>query len=283
MLKFKSLLFIFFLAASCETGNLKVIADLPLTLIEVSGIAIDKTNAVIWMVNDSGNKPIIYGIDANGKIIKSFKIMAKNRDWEDLTMDENGHLYIGNFGNNGNDSEGLSILKIHADYLSSNQKKIHPEVISFTYPEQKKFPPKKSKRHFDCEAFFFFNDSLYLFTKSREPKNPGKTNLYKLPVTKGHYKAKLIDKFKTCDDKECWVTSTDINKDGNKMALLTENSVFVFSKFKGAKFFDSEYKRYKFDYNSQKESVAFKNDSTLYIADEYLGVDGGNLYEFKID
>ena len=143
--------------------------------------------------------------------------------------------------------------------------------------------PKKKKRHFDCEAFFYFQDALYLFTKSRDPKKPGKTNLYKLPTVKGHYKAEKLGNFDTCDKSMCWVTSADINKDGNKLALLTENSVFIFTNFKDNHFFTSKPKRYKFEYKSQKESVAFKNDSTLYIADEYLGVDGGNLYEFRID
>ncbi|RNC87681.1 MAG: hypothetical protein ED556_00380 [Winogradskyella sp.] len=283
MLKAKRLIILALLVTNCDTGNLTTIIDLPIILNEVSGVETDAENSVFWMVNDSGNKPILYGLDSNGNIIKSIKIKAKNRDWEDLTTDPRGNVYIGNFGNNSNDSKELSILKISIDSIVADKTFITPEVIKFKYPEQKKFPPKKSKRHFDCEAFFYFNDSLYLFTKSRQPKKPGKTKLYKLPVTKGTYKAEYIDTFNTCDDSECWVTSADINAKGNKLALLTENSVFVFSNLKSSAFFKSDLKRYVFDYKSQKESVAFKNDSTLYIADEYLGVDGGNLYEFKID
>lgn len=276
--------FIFFvLLIACDTGKLKVIADLPVTLSEVSGVETHSTSPLLWMVNDSGNKPIVYGVDRNGTIRRQLKIKAKNRDWEDLTSDTMGNLYIGNFGNNANDSEGLSILKISADSIASQKETIIPEYITFAYPEQKKFPPKKRKRHFDCEAFFFYKDSLYLFTKSRAPKAKGKTNLYRLPSIKGNYKATYMDSFNTCDDSDCWVTSADINTTGNKMALLTGNSVFVFSKLKGNTFFKSSYKRYIFDYHSQKESVLFKNDSTLYIADEYLGIDGGNLYEYPID
>ncbi|TCK65210.1 hypothetical protein DFQ05_2426 [Winogradskyella wandonensis] len=268
---------------SCDTGDLKVIMDIPMALYEVSGIEIDKKTGLIWMVNDSGNKPILYGLDLDGSIKREIKIKAKNRDWEDLTTDAEGTVYIGNFGNNDNDSENLSILKIHADSIASNKSEITPEVIRFNYPEQEKFPPKKKDRHFDCEAFFFFENNLYLFTKSRSPKEEGKTNLYLLPSKSGTYKAKLLDTFNTCDKSECWVTSADINENGDKLALLTENSVFVFSELNKKDFFKSKFKRYEFDYNSQKESVLFKNDSTLYIADEYLGTQGGNLYEFKIN
>jgi len=268
---------------SCDTGNLTHIADLPIDLNEVSGIAQDKTNHVIWMINDSGNKPILYGLDRNGSIIKTFKVKAKNRDWEDLTMDALGNLYIGDFGNNDNDSKNLAILKIKAKDLASDKKKITPEIISFSYPNQDKFPPKKSKRHFDCEAFFYFDNHLYLFTKSRSPKQSGKTNLYRLPTKKGTYTAEFLNTFNTCEEDGCWITSADINNNGDKLALLAENSVFVFSELSTKDFFSSNVKRYPFDYSSQKESVAFKNDTILYIADEYLAGNGGNLYEFKID
>lgn len=277
-------IFIFILLVSgCDTGKLRVIIDLPITLNEVSGLAVNEANNLFWMINDSGNEPILYGLNRNGEIIKTLKIKAKNRDWEDLTTDPSGNIYIGDFGNNDNDSKNLSILKIQSDSLKTTKESITPERISFTYPEQKKIPPKKDKRHFDCEAFFFYKDSLYLFTKSRSPKHPEKTNLYKLPSNKGSYIAKYVDTFNTCEDDECWVTSADINKKGDKIALLTENSVFIFSELNEADFFKSKVKRYIFKYKSQKESVVFKNDSTLYIADEYLGVDGGNVYEFILD
>lgn len=269
--------------SSCDTGKLDVIADLPSDLNEASGIEIDKKNSLLWMINDSGNKPILYGIDTDGNIIKEITINAKNRDWEDLASDQNGNLYIGDFGNNNNDSENLAILKLHADSLKANLKSITPERISFTYPEQTKFPPKKNKRHFDCESFFFYRDNLYLFTKSRFSGDKGKTNLYQLPSKKGHYQAKYINSFNTCKEPGCWVTSADINDDGDLMVLLTETSAFLFSDFTSTDFFKAKIERFNFNHKSQKESVCFKNDSTLYITDEYLGSDGGNLYEFSIN
>ncbi len=268
---------------SCDTGKLTVIADLPIDLNEVSGLAFDKKNNLFWMINDSGNKPILYGINNNGNIIKEITINAKNRDWEDLTYDTYRNLYIGDFGNNDNDRKNLLILKIHKDSLEANLKSITPERISFSYPEQTKFPPKKSKRHFDCESFFFYQDSLYLFTKSRYSGNKGKTNLYQLPAHKGNFEAKHINTFNTCPETGCWVTSADINDTGDKIVLLTENSAFLLTEFKGTNFFKAKIDRFLFDHKSQKESVFFKNDSTLYIADEYLGMHGGNLYEFSLD
>lgn len=273
------LLFLSFL--SCNTGDLKVIADLPDSLREVSGLEVDENNNVLWMVNDSGNKPILYGLNPNGTIITQLKLKAKNRDWEDLTMDPIGNVYIGNFGNNANDSKGLTILKISKDSLNASGK-IGVDKINFVYPEQTKFPPKKKDRHFDCEAFFFYQDSLYLFTKSRSSEEKRKTNLYQLPAKAGNYNAKLIGSFNVYSENKYMITSADINDVGDLVVLLTEDNVVLFSDFKDNSFLNGHVEYFPFDHDSQKESVSFKNDSTLYIADEYVGIHGGNLYEFRL-
>ncbi|WP_347924097.1 hypothetical protein [Pontimicrobium sp. SW4] len=260
---------------------MKVITDLPRSLNEASGLEKTTHSDLLWMINDGGNKPVLYGLDTLGTIKKHIKINAKNRDWEDLAADDTGNIYIGNFGNNSNDSKNLSVLIINNKDLDT-AKTITPKKISFTYPEQKKFPPKNKKRHFDCESFFYFNDSLYLFTKSRSSSNKGRTNLYQIPTKPGKYEAKYISSFSTCNDSGCWVTSADINDKKDQIVLLTEHSVFIFSNFKGNDFLNGDVKHIDFKHRSQKESVIFKNDSTLLITDEYLGVSGGNLYQLDI-
>ncbi|MBL4568368.1 MAG: hypothetical protein JKY69_01440, partial [Flavobacteriaceae bacterium] len=167
---------------------------------------------------------------------KILKIKAKNNDWEDLTKDHKGNIYIGDFGNNRNKRKNLAILKISKDSLN-NTGKINIERISFYYPNQKKFPPKKKQMHFDCEAFFHFNNSLYLFTKSRERNNFGKTNVYKIPARRGNHEAQFITSFKTCDDIQCWVTSADISADGKQIAILSPKAVWVLSDFTSDDFF----------------------------------------------
>ena len=267
---------------SCDTGNLKVIADLPTSLKEASGIVYDAASMSFWMLNDAGNKAELYQLNAKGKITHVQAIAAKNNDWEDLTADDKGHLYIGNFGNNANKRKNLAILKVNKNHLNASEASA-VERISFYYPDQKKFPPKKKRMHFDCEAFFYYQGYLYLFTKSREKQNFGKTNLYKVPAEKGHHQAQLIGSFTTCKTLDCWVTSADISSDGSQIALLSPGGVWVFSNYENDHFFDGDVKAYAFDYLSQKESVCFKNNNTLYITDESAHGSGGNLYEFTLD
>jgi hypothetical protein len=267
---------------SCDTGKLEVIADLPKILEEVSGTETIKNSNLIWMLNDNGNKAIIYGINHDGVLIKELKINANNEDWEDLTSDKKGNLYIGDFGNNMSNREDLVILKINASRLIKDSI-IEVERISFKYSNQRKIPSKKKQFYFDCEAFFHYNDSLYLFTKSRVKGDFGKTSLYKIPATQGQHTAQFISSFTTCNDLPCWITSADISDDGKKVVLLNHQSVWLFTNYKSDNFFSGNTTELPLDYISQKEGICFKNDNTLYITDEKSHTKGGNLYEFKLE
>ena len=276
-------LIISFLLTSCTNfSQLKILTDLPTSLKEVSGIETIENSDLIWMLNDSGNKPKLFGLNEKGEIKKILKINAKNHDWEDLTSDQKGNLYIGDFGNNANKRKNLAILKVNTLDLDSN-KKIEVERINFKYPNQKKFPPKKKQLHFDSEAFFFYNDSLYIFTKSRVKNKFGRTNLYKVPAKKGNHVASYISSFESCKDMECWITAADISKDGKKIVLTNHKSAWLFTNFKNDDFFSGKATELSFEADlSQKEGVCFKNDTTLYITDERAHGSGGNLYEFSI-
>ena len=278
----KKLIALFYIGLlSCDTGNLRIVTDLPHTLNEASGIEKVANSNLLWMINDSGNKPVLFGIDTLGNIQKQLKIKAKNHDWEELTSDQAGNIYIGDFGNNANKRKNLRILIVKHNSLTSS-KDVDVEKIEFSYPNQKKFPPKNKKMQFDCEAFFHYNDSLFLLTKSRSKNQFGQTNLYKIPAKKGHHQAEYVTSFNTCNEHGCWITSADMNSIHNKIVILAENSAWVFSDFKANNFFDGKVQSYFFDFKSQKESVLFKNDSTLWITDERSNGKGGNLYELKL-
>ena len=142
------------LLLSCNRSDkLKVIIDVPSDLKEISGLEIVPQSDLIWAINDSGNKPRLYGLTADGGIEKELKIKAKNHDWEDLSADTEGNIYIGDFGNNKNDRDNLVILKVDKDSLN-NSGKIDVEHIYFSFENQEQFPPKKKGLYFDCEAFF---------------------------------------------------------------------------------------------------------------------------------
>jgi len=275
-------LFLLIITSSCDTGNLDVVADLSSDLHEVSGTETVVGSELLWMLNDGGNVPILYGLDRQGKIIEELKINAKNNDWEDLTSDNNGNLYIGDFGNNLSKRKNLAILKVNVKDLKSDSL-VSIERISFHYPDQLLFPPKKEQLHFDSEALLHYKDSLYIFTKSRVRNDYGLTKLYKIPAKKGDYEAEFIGSFNTCTDIDCWITSADISQDGKQVVLLTSRSVWLFTDFGTDNFFSGTSRELPLDHSSQKEGICFKDIHTLYITDERSHGSGGNLYEFSLD
>ncbi|CAM1334714.1 hypothetical protein [Tenacibaculum aestuariivivum] len=64
--------------------------------------------------------------------------------------------------------------------------------------------------------------------------------------------------------------------------MLNHQSVFVFSNFIGDNFFSGDVKEFSLEHISQKESITFKDNMTLYITDEKAHSKGGKLYEFSL-
>ena len=274
--------FTFLFLISCQNfGQLSFLADLPKNLKEVSGNETIRNSNLIWMLNDGGNESKIYAVSEQGKIKREVYIKNKNHDWEDLTSDEKGNIYIGDFGNNLSKRKNLTILKIEEkDLKKKNAEAIR---IEFKYENQHKFPPKKKGLYFDAEAFFYFKGYMYIFTKSRVHNKYGKTFLYKLPAKKGKHIAKLIGEFENCNDLECWITSADISADGRKVALLSQKNILIFSDYKEDNFLSGNVKKIELEHRTQKEGLCFKDNYTLLITDEKAHGVGGNLYELKVN
>ncbi|GMN06946.1 hypothetical protein MTsPCn5_23350 [Croceitalea sp. MTPC5] len=279
------LLFVMLQACAQQTwhGNLSYSGRLPSNLSEVSGI-VSYDGSTAWVIEDNGNKDYIYRINLEGKLIKKFKVKnAKNKDWEDLTRDQKGNLYIGDFGNNYNDRKNLTIYKLPNPEVEKGDK-IEAEEIGFRYPEQKKFPPKKKGLLYDSEAFFHWKDHLYIFTKDRSRPYLGKTLIYKIPDEKGEYDAKLVGSLNLCSNQDhCSITGAAISDDGKTIALIGYGYLYTATNVDLNHLSDTQFKTTDLNYNTQIESVCFINDSTLLIADEQSKSKGRNLYRFILN
>jgi hypothetical protein len=74
----------------------------PHAIPEASGIVKSRRHpGIFWVHNDSGNLPTLFAIRRDGTIIAEFRLSVPNIDWEDIAIDDQGHLYIGDIGNNG--------------------------------------------------------------------------------------------------------------------------------------------------------------------------------------
>lgn len=279
------ILFSVFTASCQDYGKLKLIADLPGSLNEVSGIEKFPNQNIIWAINDSRNPPEIYSYSLDRKkVIKTLRLLnAPNIDWEDLAIGPDGTLYVGNFGNNVSNRNDLAIYTI-SEPEKIKKRRMEPLVTSFHFEDQVKFPPKKKDISFDVESFIFLNDHFYLFTRNRAKKYDGKTKIYKVPAQEGDFVAKLVGSFKTCEDQsDCVITSAAIHDPSGKIALLSYNKVWVFSDYTEDDFTSGTVQKIKLEHRSQKESICFVSENELYIADERSHGNGGNLYSLSLD
>ncbi|WP_312088757.1 hypothetical protein [Chryseobacterium sp.] len=267
---------------SSSSDVLKTEFSLPKKLKEVSGIALSPDKKIIWAIEDAGNKNMVYGLDRGGMQVADVLVEnTENNDWEDITSDKNGNLYIGDFGNNDNDRQNLSIIKI--DLKSENQKSTKViQKTTFHYEGQTDFPPKKSNWLYDCEAFIEKDGYFYLFTKNRSKGFDGTFLVFKIPNQSGDFEAKLIGTLKlegTYDDAA--ITSAAINSK-NQIVLLTHKNIHILSGFGNDNFNSAKILKISLNHNSQKEAVVFLDDKTLLIADERNKKEGGNVYKYSL-
>lgn len=268
---------------SCSNyGQLKVIADLPGSLDENSGLA-TYGDSTVWVIEDGGNKDEIYQINFKGDILKSLKVKnGDNQDWEDLTTDNAGNLYIGDIGNNANKRKDLVIYKLPNPTIEPGDK-IDAEKIKLHYPDQKDFPPKKEGLFYDSEAIFHHDGKIFIVTKNRSKAFTGEAHIYSVPDTKGTYEATLVGSFTPCKDwKICQITSIDISPKGDRIVALSYGKLFIFTDFTWDNFTTGNMQEIDLGARSQLESVCFLNDDTLLISDEKAHSKGGNLYTYSI-
>lgn len=261
------LLLIGFFLISCKTGHLDVVAELPTSLKEISAIEIINDSNMVWVIEDAGNSNHLYGLNAKGKIVKDIVIKnAENIDWEDLTSDFEGNMYIGDFGNNNKKRTTFTIYKI--TNVENIETSTDADLIHFTLP--------KGMNSADFESFFLYKDFFYVFSKSTKT-----CHLIKVPNTVGNHEATYVSNVKL-KGKHHKVTSADISDDGKTVVLLNHDKLWELTGYLKDDFFSGNIKALKFEHKSQKEGVTFINDNQIFISDERTKHDGGYMYSFNL-
>lgn len=277
------LLLLFITITSCTNyGQLKVVADLPGSLKENSGM-VSLKDSTVWIVEDGGNKDELYKINFKGEILKTLEVKnGDNDDWEDLTKDRLGNVYIADIGNNNNTRKNLTIYKVPNPEIEPGDK-IDAEKIELKYPEQKEFPPKKDKRFFDAEALFHYNKKLFIVTKNRSNPFTGNAYVYSVPDEKGEYEATLVAEINLCSDWEtCQITGMDISPSGKKVIALSYGKLFIFTDFTWDDFSNGKIEEIDLGIRTQLESICFINEYTLLLSDERSHGTGNNLYSLDL-
>ena len=268
------LVFITSFSTNSQGQNIKPykIYSLPLNVDESSGLIFINENLLVTH-NDSRNPADLYFLESNGKSYSQHFPELVNHDWEEACY-RFPDLYVGDFGNNCNCRQDLSVLHF-VQYTDSTGKILFEfkNKISFNYSDQTNFPPGKSNFNFDCEAMILQNNSLVLFSKNKSIQGTGFTKIYSLDLNQTSTTAHLLDSIFT---KEA-ITAAAVSNSGDTILLMGYFSLI------NLKVMDSV--DYKFDFINQffwktltqKEAICIGTNNQIFMTDERHGV-GGNLY-----
>ncbi|MEY4818656.1 MAG: hypothetical protein RLZZ23_1429 [Verrucomicrobiota bacterium] len=210
--------------------ELKSVGKLNLKLVpECSALWVSPSQpGVFWTLADSGAKPVIVPLWADGTMVPVGKSYwgavtlkgAANVDWEAITGDASGNMVVGDVGNN------VSRRKELAFYLFKEPKPGVTEVtevrkVTFAWPDQTAFPDPELAH--DCEAMFLLRGKLYLLTKHRRDTL---TDLWRADIPPVGDRATLTKLARF--DIGGMVTDACVSPDQKRLAVLTYRNVWVF-------------------------------------------------------
>ena len=188
-------------------------AELPQEVNETSGLFFH--NGRLWTHNDSGGKPILYGLDtATFEVVQRITLVnSRNNDWEDVFTDGE-NVYVGDFGNNKGKRKDLRIYTFPLkDIPSEGDASLTADSICFRFADQTVFNYERHQHDFDCEAMFATNEYLYLFSKGWAT---GTTRLYRLAKTPGDQVAAVVNGF----DSKGLITGADYDRKTRTLVLV---------------------------------------------------------------
>lgn len=259
----KQLLFVFTLSFSCCLLAQNLVQQ-PACLDELSGLEFINDSTLVAH-NDGGDKPQLYFLNLKGELLHTLRIEgAKNVDWEDLAYDGKQYLYIGDFGNNDNKRQDLRIYKV--DMRNALQVESLPATaIDFYYPDQETFPAVDSLKFYDCEGMIYYQDSLYLFNKTRCKPWNGNAKVYSLAIDKTQQAATPRGELYIGPAGWWQDAVTAATSNGKYCYILTYNRVMIY-KIKKDKL--NFVKSKKLKPVTQKEAIAVNNCGLMVIGDE---------------
>jgi hypothetical protein len=242
---------------------------------EPSGIVASRAHAdIFWAHGDSGCAARIFAVDRQGALVAALDVAdVDNIDWEDLTIDDHGNLWIGDIGNNDSDRKDLRVLRIaEPDPRTGLESVAVDHRVHFTYPDQDDFSDGRGP--FDAESLFWWQGTLWLSTKHRRDTL---TVLYRFPrvdvdevvlerIAEWDLGTQLGEGY-PASEFPGMATGADVSVDGKQLALLSYDGLFVFELTAGQHPYAGKVHRIAFDprHVDQVEAVTWDGEQLLVV------------------
>jgi hypothetical protein len=226
---------------------------------------------VFWTHNDSGGDPVIFAVTAGCRLIARFSVLnADNDDWEAITADSAGNLYLGDIGNNWNSRRDLVVYRVPEPDPYSRKRTVRSDLaLHFAYGDQRSFSVV-GNWNYDAEALFWMDGAVYILTKHRADH---RTTLYRLPPTGQVGKAILepaaaLDLHFTLAGN---ATGASLYPEVGGLAVLTYRTIYLFGRTGDVEFTalgQIDLRKYRV---KQVEGIAWDGDDLLFV-DEKRGL-----------
>ncbi len=252
------------------------ICVLPSQVNESSGLEL-LPNGHYLTHNDGGWAREIYEFDATCNLVRTVYLDSINQvDIEDISIDDSGNVYVGDFGNN-NTLHGRTDLVIYKiDSLSfATKDTIIPEFIHFSYSDQTDFSPPPSERIYDCEAMVHHGDSLYLFSKNDATATNTYTRVYALSDQPGTYVAQLRDSLNTGGR----INAASYNHSLGQLIMSANDLLWKSEGFTAPNWFSGLNTQYVIPDVRKYEGALLLGDGRMLLSTDTQGSATGELYE----
>lgn len=185
---------------------------------ESSGVVASRRHPGVFWTHNDGNKPgsyMLFAMDRSGKSLGNFRVTGSTlHDWEDIAIDNDGHLYVGDIGNNDARRFTIAVHEINEPDLRTS---------GTTVEIKRSWTLQFAKMPFDCESLFVWDGFGYVISKVFDDQ---KAEIYRFPLTNS---VKPITLEKVTELKiESPVTGADISADGKLLGLVARSGAYVY-------------------------------------------------------
>lgn len=186
-------------------------------LTECSGIVASRQYPeVFWTHTDGGGKKqALFAIGRDGRTKSEiFVLGARLSDWEDIAIDDQRHLFVGDIGNNDAVRTQIAVHQIDEPDPSA---RIPSVKISRTW--QLRFPAKP----FNCESLFIWQTNGYIVSKVFDGD---RAEIYRFPLDeqKQPFTLEFVARLKIGSP----VTGADLSADGKQLGLVGHAGAYVY-------------------------------------------------------
>jgi len=185
---------------------------------ESSGVAASRQfPGVLWTHTDGGGpkKQVLYAITREGSSLREFFLAdVAIADWEDIAIDDQKHLFVGDIGNNDAKRSQLAVYQIDEPDPKSEARSVSPKRSW-----RLRFPNEP----FDCESLFVWQGSGYVVSKVFKDS---RAQIFRFPLADA--KEPVMLELVATTRIESPVTGADISPDGKLLGLVAKSGAFVY-------------------------------------------------------